>query len=1311
MKTRPKLIRILNPPPITGSSISSNGSNLAVTSRKSSAVALLKTHPSSGIVNNPTNQKIKLVTLHPEQPIVAYVLEGDNVSSNTATTSSSSSDASSQLLQKWIVVQHQHSRQVLWNMSVGEIASQLLSSKKESAADLLLGGETKLQRFAKDSLGRITRLEFLDPSSLYWNGFGTAPGSLNEEDALPSTAAPLSSLHSWSYLMVQFQTRILIFNLRRHASGVFPPNSGNKGDAIASIVTNITADSLASASSTISSNALAVGETSLVVACGDGSIKVYDWKAGKVIQSVNALGTWTVGGTTMTKLDYIVEVVSANPFAFHPAEHYDRMLNRPLCMVCVTKKGAAYVVSLTKSTTGGSVNIGKPLALLEGGSVPPSILSKQDDDASAMEHIYCAYDGFRDIFLWLAPAKVKSKLFAWDLSNIADSDKRKQHQSGDKPDPTLVVQFPYENLSHMVYPAWFHESTPKEYMTCVVVTKDGDVQVLVAPLSNTGSTAKHPFMAYPICGVNLIRLAQRDLELPEERTLIVRPQSIQCPPLRDQSTFVVATNMGLFMVKFMDGNLVPFPGTRHAHFSANFGTMGRAVLYVKGAQLLYSPLEPEGGILEVNPVGRMEYGAVKGTVVYESPPPLHLPPEIHKRPIRLPPCFLPSPSRNYMCCFWKEEMRYEILSVSSMMERVTNRAPNSMVGNSPVVASGTGVASFAWVGDEDVFCLLYDPEQDLALKVGIDLNSGDTGMDTTKVNDLTKLKELARLKTYKKGMKTMVGTAGKLKSLEGLRDLGKDTGKIGLGAVKGVKKLSMGTVKLTGKVALGTTAAAQQTAGKVGAGATKTMTKMAVGSKMGAKKLGFVWGKKKGQDKKSAQGSLATAEIDEEDEAEDFPAPGTAPIVSFDELDADDKGSELLEKKYPWVEMRVLVGGDGNAFNTTASNLGTLTLRSGNRNPPTILFGGPVLCVGSKLDELDEGLAYFYTKRKGQEEESASAYVSSGPAFPCPDFVAWDDEGKLCAVVIQGRVSIYLSDEPNFVLLGTSRLRCGSDIGVEVISCRFLHGVLYCTTRSTIQCIFVGDLDGGICHLDSFVLASSEISTLPSKSILSDYKSLFPPTIPMPLVHPEVLGYQNGSLVLSTVSGIIAVPLGFPLIRIGSLICAGSEHYPKAEKWFDAVPNHDHEVLADFLERRGVPELALSLPGISLETIIDFSMRYGCIDRLEEALEMHGLMGLRAIDMSRGLSSNVFGPEEDGVSILVCVGAYLLSHGRVEMVRRLATECLDSGEESKQEAFLLANLLLSVSGSDAKRVIQRSVEDVEDDGDWVVGSFVKQHIL
>jgi hypothetical protein len=65
-----------------------------------------------------------------------------------------------------------------------------------------------------------------------------------------------------------------------------------------------------------------------------------------------------------------------------------------------------------------------------------------------MEHVYFSYNGFRGLLMWNhAPSKNKSKLFVWDMSVYFDS-KRKQDYS----EPTLVLQFPYENMSQMVFP-------------------------------------------------------------------------------------------------------------------------------------------------------------------------------------------------------------------------------------------------------------------------------------------------------------------------------------------------------------------------------------------------------------------------------------------------------------------------------------------------------------------------------------------------------------------------------------------------------------------------------------------------------------------------------------------------------------------------------------------------------------------------------------------------------------------------------------------------------------------------------------------
>ena len=174
-------------------------------------------------------------------------------------------------------------------------------------------------------------------------------------------------------------------------------------------------------------------------------------------------------------------------------------------------------------------------------------------------------------------------------------------------------------------------------------------------------------------------------------------------------------------------------------------------------------------------------------------------------------------------------------------------------------------------------------------------------------------------------------------------------------------------------------------------------------------------------------------------------------------------------------------------------------------------------------------MAYFYTPKKDAPDNSASSYVSSGPSLPYPDLVVWDDDGKLCCVVMGSRVAIYLSDQGDFVLLGTVRVGSPADPDGAAISVKFVHGVLFCCTRNSIECVFLGDTSGGVCHLDSFTIASTSVHSLPGRSLLSTYSSLTPPTLPMPLNYPVVLGYQSGSLIVSHVRGLIALPLSHPV--------------------------------------------------------------------------------------------------------------------------------------------------------------------------------------
>eukprot|EP00934_Nitzschia_sp_Nitz4_P002940 Nitzschia sp. Nitz4//scaffold15_size197535//123755//127659//NITZ4_001590-RA/size197535-augustus-gene-0.214-mRNA-1//1//CDS//3329537751//2930//frame0 len=1246
MKTQPTLVRVLTPPPIGPSSFVLGNSQKEVVSN-ALAVHLSKAVPTAPPRVSPF--KMHFITVHPSEPLVAFLIVPDGIENKKK-------------LQKALVVQHTKTREIIWSMTFGDVVSALfdfgLVSKGSSEAQA-----AKQQKFLKD-LGEVQQIDFFDPASLYWSGNATVSG-------------PQDLSKRWSLLLVQFQTRIVIFNLRRNAPSIVKTSMGDPSmadkNAFQPVIDSITSDALGAP---ISSNAVPVTAENLVVATTDGSLKLYNWKKNVVVQSIKPI---------LFKGDTIVQIITANKYQT-PTNYYEQTKRR---IVCLTKKGTAMLLEILV-TEGIVHDITQPLVRFEGGSVPNNAV-KQDDDHTVMEHIYLQYCGFRDLLLWSYPSKgAKGRLLVWDLGNMAELDS-KTNRRGETPkvEPLLVTQFPYET-THTIFPGWFHESMPMESMTCAAVTKEGDFQILVAPLYNSGSNTKNAYSAFTILSVNLLHVIQRDMLLPEEREVHLKVHSVYAPPLRDSSIFYFGTNYGILMVDMVDGNLVQVPGTRHAHLNANFGGLGKALLAVKGPEITYSILEPTGGALAADPLGAME---TKNTVtVHESPAPLHLPPEIHKRPVRLPPLFLMSPSRSFVCCFWKEEMRYEILQMAAVLERVTSR---TQINKSAVVASGNGVASFAWVGDADVYSLLYNPEQDQALKVGIDLSAPTAG-NIAKLREL-KLKDIATGKTLTKGV-------SKLQSLKGLQDIGK-------GTVKGVAGLGKGTLKMTGKVTL---AATRGTAGAVKQTGKLTMktSQMAVGggakaAKFGLKAAAFGFGKRRGKDQ--GETSLARQDSDEEEETV---ATNITPLDAIGEgLPQDSRpASETLERKHPWVELRSLVevtGVDGKVTGATPTGLGELTLRSGNRNPPVVLFGGPVLCVASKLDASDEGIAYFYTKKKGSEEESSSQYVSSGPAFPCPDKVVWDEDGRLCAIVLHSMVSIYYSEEPEFIMLGTVRLGTAADTDVQVVSARFIHGSLFCTTRSAVHVIFLGSLDGGSCHLDMFTIASSEVHTLPSKTITSEYCSLTPPTIPMPFCYPAVLGFQNGALVISTVAGVQALPLNSPLIRIGILL--GSGHAQRAEKWFDAVPTSDHEALALFLERRGFPEMALKLSGLSLETSVDLCMRYEFVERLEELVEIYGLKGIRSIDMSRGVSSDVFGAIQGGASVVVCVGTYLLAHGKVELVRRLATECLRSGPEGKRDAFMLASILMSLDMNDSKRVMHRAVQG--DGDDWVIGNYVRDHML
>jgi hypothetical protein len=909
MKTKPKLIRVLVPPVslmmmqhnnpdqhqqqslVAAKSEDNNdagdGETISIATREALYASLAKNRPLAGLTppisdpnNLPSGYKLQHITLHPCKSLVTYMFilvdettyyEGmtsgvggigiGGISGIVGGGSSSQQYDHKSNNNKWIIVQDTKTRHIVFSMTLEDLAIEANTAAAAAAA----AADTTTS--TNNTINSVSQLTFHDQSALYWNGFATA----GEEEK------------SWSYLMIHCPNRIVILDLSKRGTVVadithksfIVEKKANKSAAAAAAASQ---QQQQQPSYAISSNTvIAISCTQLLVTLIDGSFNIYDWKLCKIIKSIKWTGYLRGFTDNIKTTDWIVQIIPVNPYVYDPSPQSKR---RRMVM-CVTKKGVAYLCNISNTNK----NL-LPLARMEGGSIPAT---PEESSIASMEHISIRYDPLRDLFCWmLYPSNKnnKSKLFVWELSaiindyiiaetknngssgkntNAAKSSKQQRRQSPTQiilqPDPVLITQFSYEGISHMIFPGWVHESFPSDSIACLAVTKEGELQVSVAPLYNSGSTNKNPFPAATVWSVKLSQVMIRDLRLQDQQ---VQPhfkvQSVRCSSsIQDTSTLFIGTTIGILTIKLLDGLTgVPSPGTRFVHFNANLGAMGKSVLSVQGgSQISYSSLEPppssdnnddnddnnnDSGsfrLAQINPIGKMEYyyGATAGasiggggtsgggsggnifssltgsttatinskgssnkntkgnltSIVHDSPQPLHLPIEVrNKRIVRLPPRFLPSPSGKFICCLWTEEMRYEILNVSDLLETVTDRNRHHGDKN-PVIAGGTGVTSFAWIGDFDVFCLLYDPEQDLALKAGINLGAPEESRRNTDHDVFSAdkmIKDLGKMKTYKKGVKTVVGTAGKLKSIEGLRDLGKDTGKLGKGALKGMTKLT-----------------------------------------------------------------------------------------------------------------------------------------------------------------------------------------------------------------------------------------------------------------------------------------------------------------------------------------------------------------------------------------------------------------------------------------------------------------------------------------------------------------------------------------
>lgn len=401
------------------------------------------------------------------------------------------------------------------------------------------------------------------------------------------------------------------------------------------------------------------------------------------------------------------------------------------------------------------------------------------------------------------------------------------------------------------------------------------------------------------------------------------------------------------------------------------------------------------------------------------------------------------------------------------------------------------------------------------------------------------------------------------------------------------------------------------------------------------------------------------------------------------------------------VDAVELVAGASIAAATTVS-LGYITVRGSDRIAPTALFGGPALCIGclpvaDKLSHYksrrDDGVAYFYSRRMlaiNEKNDRASAYSTVGPSIPYPDHVCWDDSGKLCAIALGLRVAVYLSDRPKFTLLGSvnvmKQIKCGEQS--SLISLKFIHNVLYCSTPSSVHCIFLGDIknEATVCELDEFIIASD---TVPVKGLDNpDY------SMPVPIVaslsRPHVLSYHSGGLLVSTSSGLRLLPMSHPILRIGTLLAANLTE--KARKWILASPYSEHDAIAHFLIRRGRPDLAINeLRGLSMEAYIDLCIQYDRIEDLEILFNDNGSTLIHEIcDWGRGVI-------DGGYSAFFCICVYFLSRGKIECAKRLTRVSLSSDiDELRVDAMKLAAVIGALDKNGGKNLLEEIMDSMDE---------------
>lgn len=522
------------------------------------------------------------------------------------------------------------------------------------AADLItiLYGEHDVKKIpaAIASLGTILSLEFFDCDTLKWDHMALRESSIARG------------------LLVQTSQRILLLNLNPQVNSPLVPHPSQLSSRI---LWHLHQGNLGAVPS---SNVLALTSTWFLVGCKDGSLKCWDAASQTTIKSIKGLG----------KGDWIVGIQSACSHC-QQEDNECRILTR-------TKKGMAYLIQVGLGQD--SVEINPPLARFMGDETTQTVESQGDENTPLTSTLL--YDSHRDWVSWIAPPPTRkdpTKLLVWNLLAQRAEFLQQKQKTLLQPQPHLVITLPTTEHA-LAVASVVHVGWEQDTVILAAVTSVGELYVMGA----TGDfKSPQQVRTTPLLAVSLSELLKRDAGLDD-------------PPVNLKATGIVAhellpkcavtTNFGVMVLDMPSALLT---GSRHLHFGAGLGSLGKSVLTIQKSHIIYGSLD----VVQANPVGHLP--AKNPISLYECAPSLQLPPQVSKRPFGSQPLFLQSPTGNYVALVWPQEFRYEILHTASLLQAVGNRSA-SATNRSPLVDKGHGVSHLAWVGDSDVYAILHAPD-------------------------------------------------------------------------------------------------------------------------------------------------------------------------------------------------------------------------------------------------------------------------------------------------------------------------------------------------------------------------------------------------------------------------------------------------------------------------------------------------------------------------------------------------------------------------------------------------------------------------